>query len=254
MSDRAKAFTLVELLIVIAVVCVLIAILLPALSKAVSYARNLRCVAQLQQMGAATEEYVNENRGYLFPNCYFVDGALVTTVKDVLSTYIPSQDKKTTIWVCPDAPTDVTQQYPLEYACNISVHPSYIYTTATNTATAGVDSAGHIYGTLRKMTAMRRPSELTTIADCSLSSGAWTCTGAFDYTYGNYPGMYNITQAAKPISGSGGFPGWDNTDVGDYHVRYRHLDNNSTNCLFLDGHVESFIYRSLLYKNFATGY
>ena len=57
-----KAFTLIELLVVVSIIAILIAILLPALSKAKESARITQCAASLQQQGVATFSYANDNK------------------------------------------------------------------------------------------------------------------------------------------------------------------------------------------------
>ncbi len=56
-SHRSKAFTLVELLVVIFIVAVLIALLLPALSAARENALTVACASNERQMGLAFAEY-----------------------------------------------------------------------------------------------------------------------------------------------------------------------------------------------------
>jgi prepilin-type N-terminal cleavage/methylation domain-containing protein len=56
-SPGRHAFTLIELLIVIAIIALLIAILLPALGEARRAARLTLCGANLQQFGVATQSY-----------------------------------------------------------------------------------------------------------------------------------------------------------------------------------------------------
>src|SRR5688572_29027100 len=62
---QAAAFTLVELLVVIGIIAVLMAILMPALSKARQASQTIKCASNLRQLGLATAMYTNENQGWL---------------------------------------------------------------------------------------------------------------------------------------------------------------------------------------------
>jgi prepilin-type N-terminal cleavage/methylation domain-containing protein/prepilin-type processing-associated H-X9-DG protein len=63
-----RAFTLVELLVVISVIGLLMGILIPALGKARATANRTYCMASLRQIGVAFRSYLDDNRD-IFPLC-----------------------------------------------------------------------------------------------------------------------------------------------------------------------------------------
>jgi len=64
-SREWAAFTLVELLVVIAVIGILVAILLSVTSRARSKADEAQCISQLRQGGTAICTYINDHNGML---------------------------------------------------------------------------------------------------------------------------------------------------------------------------------------------
>jgi len=58
------AFTLVELLVVVAVIALLLSILLPGLGRARAHARSVACLSNLRQMAIAAHNYANDQNDY----------------------------------------------------------------------------------------------------------------------------------------------------------------------------------------------
>jgi prepilin-type N-terminal cleavage/methylation domain-containing protein len=62
---RAAAFTLIELLVVITIIVVLLAMLAPALDKAIESAQRTICASNLHSWGAAHSMYYMDNKRQL---------------------------------------------------------------------------------------------------------------------------------------------------------------------------------------------
>jgi prepilin-type N-terminal cleavage/methylation domain-containing protein/prepilin-type processing-associated H-X9-DG protein len=97
MNYQRKAFTLVELLVVIAVVGILVALLLPAVQAARSAARAANCKSNMRQIGLAFLQYCDLHRGE-FP--HFVDDKKLIA-QSWIDTIRPHTESNDAIKACP---------------------------------------------------------------------------------------------------------------------------------------------------------
>ena len=100
--SRRRAFTLVELLVVIAIIAVLIAILLPVLSKAKENARAVNCQSNQRQLAQAFLLFAHDNKGQLPGNWFDRDNPIPARTdwlfgNSISGSYLDAPQKGT-IW------------------------------------------------------------------------------------------------------------------------------------------------------------
>lgn len=114
-----RGFTLVELLVVIAVIGLLIALLLPAVQAAREAGRRLGCVNNLKQLGAALHNYHAQHNILPF-GVGFDDDKTVSTIGDVAARRYSAQSQF----------LPMLEQNPLFNAINFKVAPFAPYYSA----------------------------------------------------------------------------------------------------------------------------
>ena len=77
-----RAFTLVELLVVIGIIAVLIGILLPALNRAREASRIIKCSSNLRVIAQASLQYSLDNKNCFLPSIVWKDGTGGSNVAD----------------------------------------------------------------------------------------------------------------------------------------------------------------------------
>lgn len=125
MSRRAHAFTLIELLTVIAIIAVLAGLLFPVFARAKNAAKQTVCVSNLRQIGAAIALYMDDSDG-IFPSALdasdkyasdiwnaFPDFknriAQMPLMTEVLQPYLKNKD----VFMCPsDTGTKMLDSHP----------------------------------------------------------------------------------------------------------------------------------------------
>ena len=198
MIKRNKNFTLVELLIVIAIIAILAGMLLPALSSARAKALSVQCTSNQKQLANAVLMYTVDHNDY-FPHKYLKTYNMARGMMDVFCSYITKPritarlpyfysdvDYKpvSPVFLCPAGDDKTFSDYIICYWISGSAwaNPRYV-----------------------KITQVKRPTRLFLTADGR---------GDSDYDH------YNAT-IANPRS-----------------YRFRHSGGFGFNESFVDGHVE----------------
>jgi prepilin-type N-terminal cleavage/methylation domain-containing protein/prepilin-type processing-associated H-X9-DG protein len=107
-ASRGRAFTLVELLVVIGIIAVLVSLLLPALGRARDAAKQTACASNLRQVALAMLVYIGDNRGK-FPRAYSnVDGHYAWHTLLVGLKYVQAPTESAAVVAPPDEDYNLT--------------------------------------------------------------------------------------------------------------------------------------------------
>ncbi|MEA2710299.1 MAG: hypothetical protein QOF78_2900 [Phycisphaerales bacterium] len=103
-GKQRRAFTLVELLVVIGIIAIMIGILLPTLSNARRAARTTACLSNIRQLGTTWGIYISENKGKL---PYYLWQAPAGEADKAWNWYwlgiLSNLKTQTSIMLCPEA-------------------------------------------------------------------------------------------------------------------------------------------------------
>jgi prepilin-type N-terminal cleavage/methylation domain-containing protein/prepilin-type processing-associated H-X9-DG protein len=118
-GTRLLAFTLVELLVVLAIIAILAALLLPAIARTKESGRSTGCISNLHQIGIALQLYVQENQNRL-PSMYDWSTNLVSNTNgpsmvQVLFNYVGSSN----VYRCPSENQDLFKITGSSYSWNV---------------------------------------------------------------------------------------------------------------------------------------
>lgn len=276
-GSRKCAFTLVELLVVIGIIAVLIGILLPALGRARAQANQVKCMANLRQIGLAMNIYVGQYKGNLpwgfcykgnaYPEGGTYDGESVDWTTLLTSVINPKvgigydTQKKVgsaypglrAIFACPEVDRVVTTE---AFVTHYSSHPRIMPDQTQLDWPLLKQTNGTVKKGLKpyKMSHIHRPAEIAGIFDGTVNNGdygAWSVLFALDnravqgnqlpFLVDQYPTTRNggMPVDMKPNSGNTADINFDSAG-NPGNIRFRHSGNKVANALMMDGHVQSF--------------
>jgi len=215
-----RAFSLVEILVSVAIVGILASLLVGGYSKVIARAQSVRCLSNMKQIGASLMLYVGENDGYL-PRATIpkeetgLSGDLMWSKQ--LGPYLPQKGTSLTaavnsIFNCPSAKYDgfpQTSGLSGTYNCTAALYGLQTFTSPTSLGVAGT-------GPGRKMSVLEYPSKTVLVAEGKAYQGGNAC-------------LSNVR--------------WDfaSTDLGKQtpsqttYLDFRH--DNSMNVIYGDGHA-----------------
>lgn len=228
-----RFFTLIEFLIVIAIIAILAAMLLPALTKAREAAHSATCKGNLKQLGLAGQQYAGDFTDYVVPALAPADWGNDGTDKWKNVKCWPAKLRKylgcnlepdsngdvfTTVndfkvAVCPKTP------FRFGYGHNVTVLSIQTSQTITNTTVNKYVK----YGKLKKISSV-----------LFLGDGIRYYLGHPGNIYDNVEGKPNRWHFALQYGGNAG--NW---------MRPYDVHSGMVNVLYLDGHVTQYPYRIL---------
>jgi prepilin-type processing-associated H-X9-DG protein len=242
---------LIELLVVVAIIAILAALLLPALSKARESGKSAACLSNLRQVFLAANLYAGDNK-QTYPGIFMPDAAVIAWTGEWVSwsyylgvtlRYLPDIE----VFRCPSSPRQNIYGFESADAFRNAIVQQQQYWVATCTyamlrhADNNGDSLNPAYPSPTPRTDLFYRSETTLGAPASwpmFADGIGPKPHfSTDTQYYQVPG---IEPATLPYPA--GSP---------HFVHLRH--NGTANIVFADGHVERFTKSALLQKVRAAG-
>ena len=211
-NKNRYAFTLIELLVVIAIIGVLAAMLFPALGKASSKARQIKCSSNLRQIGLGISMYGDDFEGRLPQTAH----ETFSTNKIWIRKILPYVGNSEAIRLCPADPTRIDRRE--------SGGTSYILNEFVSVPV--VDSFGQVLVPLPKLDQLRNPTETILLFEVADEYG---------------PSIFSDHTHSRSWLRSG----WEGVIADVQTDRHRTGASNpdrtggQANYLFVDGHVES---------------
>jgi prepilin-type N-terminal cleavage/methylation domain-containing protein/prepilin-type processing-associated H-X9-DG protein len=246
---RRRAFTLVELLVVIGIISVLIGILLPTIAGARRHAATVKCASNLRSLGQAIHLYANEQKGYVPTYRSRYVGNVVIPWYDQLARYVFNRPP---LGGTP-ATSTIMNQPEFDRSLFVSC-PAFGFVKLTGALAVFQTSTGYGINQVPLTPLIVADVPVNEYFNYFVQDGATPTSGKGRY--------FKLTEFKNPanrammadMNGYGGLqaqlqitePKWTeppgNADPGDVdyfrHGRIRDYTRSGANVLFCDGHVD----------------
>ncbi len=235
---KTKAFSVIELLIVVAVIAILAAILVPAIGRVRERANATKCASNLRQIAIAANMYAAENNGD-FPSLTGEadDGGGQVTWLEQLRPYIHVEGSNEAIELinCPAA------EHYLEVDGNSKTTHAYGWNPRLipDTRTKADGSKRLPFKSIK----VQRPSETILMAD----AGQRYPSG-WGFGYFAFGGVYNPSSAETALTDADFTRYGASASNPSFSTRHGGVGN----AVFVDGHVQSFAWGEIKQKHVYT--
>src|SRR5579871_1946086 len=211
MPRKSQGFTLIEPLVVIAIIAILAAILFPVFSQAREKARSISCLSNVKQMGTATQMYVQDYDEKLFFRASAANPSASRT-----GAIVPTAAQPPLIW------WNCLQPY---------IKNTQIYVSPSDAGPVlSKDSTGAL--TIKRSYIAIRAAEALSLAQVDDPTETIVFEDKWDKTAGPNPKAITDTWS-EPFNGDF-----------DYYPTYRRMalagdrHQEGVNCSFFDGHAK----------------